>query len=260
MTRKEFSSKSEDHRRIGGWVYLGFAASVFAVMIAGKVMTNYLQHHYHTNRFESIGDIILILLTVGGFGGLACWYRYLATKWGLVCPNCGQTLIERNGKAALLTGNCPRCKNELFGDDAKAKRSPVASWPFSREEFAVRLQTITRQANRQGVAFLAMIFVLMFSCARLSEYLADLVEKGRLDWVEPEEWKLIAGAILGLVFLPLAVGVTLLAAGKKVKVSGVPCPECGRSLVARAGEVAISKGICIYCGEKLFEIPPAASQ
>lgn len=256
MTRKEFSSKSEALTRVYGYIP-GFLGICFCLTFVGQFVSSYIERHYHTNHWDMPGNIFLLIFLFGGLIGMAYLEWNLAKKLGLRCAHCGEFFIkQRSRRVALLTGDCPKCKNKLFNDDNPGDSRVYHN--LNRDEFKEKLAKFTRRSNRREIRLLAIAFSLMIACVPATKFFQRLVEEGGLDWVTLTEWGWVAGLILGTLLLSF-LSIPIFAATGKFKLHVLPCPECGRALVGGAGQVAVDKGRCIYCGCGLFTSPPSQS-
>jgi hypothetical protein len=123
MTRKEFSSRRDALRRNGAWYYFGFLALIFALLFSTDFLSDYIKHHYQIERPEiAVLTLILVIIFVIGIP-MDYLSKFLARKYGLVCPACGKSLTDKviPGKV-LVTGKCRHCKNTVFD----AHRRPSA--------------------------------------------------------------------------------------------------------------------------------------
>lgn len=252
MTRKEFSAKSDALGRLIGWCVPTFLFLVLGLVVLGQFISVYIERHYHTNRWDTPGSILLLILMFGGLIGISCLEYRLARKWGLACPTCGRRFIDKIRRMVLLTGKCPKCKAGVFEDQTIS--APLCSRPLNREEFKTEFENFTRQWNRKSIRLLIIVMAAMFGTVPVSKYIQHLVDKSALDWVTLTEWKLFAGIMLASVFLSFS-SIFIFAAMGKFKLRDLPCPECNRPLIGNAGKVALETGICVYCGCRLFEEP-----
>ena len=254
MTRKEFTKRSEALGRIVGLCFPGFFGAMFCLLILGQFLSAYIERHYHTDRWDTPGNILLLILLFGGLVGISWLEWHLARKWGLACPTCGRRFIDKVRRMVLLTGKCPKCKAKVFEDQAIS--APLSSHPLNRQEFKMEFENFMRQSNRKLIRLLIFVMAAMFGAVPVSKYIQNLVDKGALDWVTPSEWRWFAGILLAAVFLSFS-SIFIFAATGKFKLRDLPCPECDRALVGAAGKVALETGMCVYCGCRLFAEPPS---
>ncbi|HEY2084150.1 MAG TPA: hypothetical protein VGI88_15310, partial [Verrucomicrobiae bacterium] len=152
----------------------------------------------------------------------------------------------------LKTGNCPKCRREVIDD--KAVASTTAKYDLNREEFKTKFESFSRQSNRRLLRLLIIYLVTICCGIPLMKYLRNFVDRGGLDWVTLTQWKWIAAVVLTNFSLFFLV-IFILAAKGKFQPRGLPCPECGRSLLGRAGPITVKTGMCVFCGCQLFEVP-----
>jgi ssDNA-binding Zn-finger/Zn-ribbon topoisomerase 1 len=256
MTRKEFSTKSEATRQISAWAMLASMTFLFASLILRVIASFHFRDYSVAHKLELSGEMLLGVAVLGTVLG-AAWVPYrFAMKWGMACPKCGKHLLDRDGRAALLTGNCPKCEFKLF---SQGIHEPVKRNWLTKEQFKIKLDTQDRKFARRFIALLITAFGLVFVCAPVTRHFQDMVSHGKLDrWLaSPTVFHWVAGGILAAVMLPYLL-VCCLAATRKLKYPGIPCPECGHPISGRAARMAIDKDFCIYCGTQLFETPEPA--
>jgi hypothetical protein len=138
--------------------------------------------------------------------------------------------------------------------DDKAVASTTAKYDLNREEFKTKFESFSRQSNRRLLRLLIIYLVTICCGIPLMKYLRNFVDRGGLDWVTLTQWKWIAAVVLTNFSLFFLV-IFILAAKGKFQPRGLPCPECGRSLLGRAGPITVKTGMCVFCGCQLFEVP-----
>jgi hypothetical protein len=240
---------------------LGLLVIGLYLTFIGQALSAYIERHYHTNRWDTPGAIFLSIFLFGGLIGIAYFEWYLAKKWGLTCPHCGELFIKhRSRRVALLRGDCSKCKKNIFDEDNLS--GSKIYYNLNRDDFNEKLAKFTRRSNRREIRLLVFVFAMMIALVPAAKYFQRLVDDGRLDWVTLTEWRWVAGLVAGLILSALLLPflyVPIIAVTGKFKLRSLPCPECGRALAGAAGRVAVDKGMCIYCGCSLFEAPRSKS-
>jgi hypothetical protein len=238
---------------------LAAMAFLFASMSVPVIASFYFRDRSDTHKVELVEGILLGIAALGVVLGTAWVPYHFARNWGMACPKCGKDLLDRDASAALLTGGCPKCKFKLFSEGIHGPGSFLKRDWFTKEQFKIKIDAQDRKFVRRFIALLITVFGLIIICAPMTRHLQDMVSQGELDrWLtSPTALRWVAEGILLALILPYLIGCCL-AATRKLKYPGVPCPECGRPISGRAARVAIDKDFCIYCGTQLFETPEPA--
>jgi hypothetical protein len=252
MTRKEFTSKTDILRRIKGRYMFVLQALAFSWLFGAVACALYLQRHFSRQQWDSIVDGwvpgVFAAIAFPGFIGIVFIGQYLARKWGLICCNCRKMLVEKDGRKAQLTGECPKCRAKIF-DESPTVNSAIAK-TLDLEDFKTKLKDLTR---RQLWRFLVWPGVLLSAStigSVMFRHLLDSVNQGKLNWMT-ERWRGITTIIAGGIFLSWSSLFLFLALGK-LEPRELPCPGCGHSLLGRLGTIALESGVCIYCGCRPF--------
>lgn len=247
MTRKEFTKKSESINRI----FCLYLFVCLATVLGTQVVEAFLPQLRGSHRFEMVQNILLGVFGVGGVCGMAALPYFLAKKWKVVCPACGNSLIERTARAARLTGKCPKCQGNVFSPDATSPQDNSPRLTMTREQFKAKADTARRNSMRRGVISLITVFICTLIAGFLGRQIQTAVDQGQFDYLAPSQIMWIArGTFIVVVITLLAIPLLGMV---RFKTGGVPCPECHRPLFGRAAGVATETGICVYCGCRLFE-------
>jgi hypothetical protein len=221
-------------------------ALLFAGLI-GKICFNHF--HPDSNSNPSAGGFLL-LPSVACFLG-AMWFEiHLPRKLGLLCPNCDRSLASKMGRTALLTGNCGHCGKAVFDT---SRRRPGSARRFSRPEFIASVKALNRKITRRMAGMLLGAAAVVIGCVPLIKYLNDLIDQGRFDDFYPTWAVWTALFVIGMLFLGFMT-VFYCAARGKLKMEGVPCPECHKPLHGPTAQVAATTGECVFCGEQIVDL------
>lgn len=248
MTRREFTARSDAMSRRDG-VYAGlWFALLFGVMFAGPWI----------DRLRGDGSAygFLILIPLFACGGWMMWSRrHFANRIGLLCSHCGSVLDGLNGQHARITGNCRRCGKEVLSDTSAAASRPVADYKLTRNEFVSGIDAVARQTKRRQAVICLIGLGAAIACVPFAIHVNHLAELGDLGWVRTVAW--VFAIILVTLVLALLSFFFSAARGKQTN-PGVPCPECGRPIWGAGAQVALATGMCVYCGERIFDPAPVA--
>jgi hypothetical protein len=243
MTRLEFTSRFEALSRRDSRNTL----AVLGVSVAGMIVSKWVEHRYGGNSpLEFIGGVVLLACAV--------WWLWaglrLTRKFELLCPNCSESLAGRDHHYhALITGNCKRCGKPVFSAGSEARPPSSGKRKLTKQEFCSSLEAVTNKTKRRQSGLLVFGGIVLVGFIPVAWILYSLVDSGRFD----EAGRTWLMWIMGILYCATALSFLSMFIPGLLKRPGVPCPDCGRPLLGPSGQVAITTGICVYCGGKAFE-------